>query len=48
MGLALPTLVTLCVDPFMSAVDTAYIGRLDLDLGGSEVGWRSPVTGGGG
>ncbi|CAN0432958.1 unnamed protein product, partial [Ascophyllum nodosum] len=41
MGLALPTLVTLCVDPFMSAVDTAYIGRLDLDLGGSEEGLQA-------
>lgn len=37
LKLALPALVSLCVDPLMSAVDTAYIGRLGPDLGGSEV-----------
>lgn len=37
LGLALPALVSLCVDPLMSAVDTAYIGRLGADLGGGEV-----------
>lgn len=37
LALALPALVSLCVDPLMSAVDTAYIGRLGSDLGGGEV-----------
>eukprot|EP00904_Undaria_pinnatifida_P005645 jgi/Undpi1/220/HiC_scaffold_1.g00217.m1 len=38
LALALPALVSLCVDPLMSAVDTAYIGRLGSDSGGGEVG----------
>lgn len=38
LALALPALVSLSVDPLMSAVDTAYIGRLGPDLGGGEVG----------
>lgn len=37
LALALPALVSLCVDPLMSAVDTAYIGRLGSDSGGGEV-----------
>ncbi|CAN0433420.1 unnamed protein product, partial [Laminaria digitata] len=38
LALALPALISLCVDPVMSAVDTAYIGRLGSEFGGGEVG----------
>ncbi|CAN0194362.1 unnamed protein product, partial [Pylaiella littoralis] len=39
LSLAIPALVALSVDPLMSAVDTAYIGRLSADHpGGGEVG----------
>lgn len=37
LSLAIPALVALSVDPLMSAVDTAYIGRLGADLGGGTV-----------
>lgn len=37
LSLALPALVSLCVDPLMSAIDTAYVGRLSPDRGGGEV-----------
>ena len=37
LRLALPSLISLCVDPFMSVVDTVYIGQLDPDLGGGKV-----------
>ncbi|CAM9520942.1 unnamed protein product [Scytosiphon promiscuus] len=38
LSLAVPALVALSVDPLMSAVDTAYIGRLGAGLGGGEIG----------
>eukprot|EP00903_Cladosiphon_okamuranus_P014710 g13631.t1 len=38
LSLAIPALVALSVDPLMSAVDTAYIGRLGADLGGGTIG----------
>lgn len=42
LALAIPALVALSVDPLMSAVDTAYIGRLGADLGGGTVrAWLS-------
>ena len=41
LRIALPALVSLCMDPFMSAVDTAYIGRLGFEQGGAEVGRSS-------
>lgn len=37
LSLAIPALVALSVDPLMSAVDTAYVGRLGEDLGGGTV-----------
>lgn len=37
LRLAFPALISLCVDPFMSVVDTVYIGQLDPDLGGGKV-----------
>lgn len=38
LSIAIPALVALSVDPLMSAVDTAYIGRLSADHpGGGEV-----------
>lgn len=37
LSLTLPALVSLSVDPLMSAVDTIYVGRLGEDLGGGEV-----------
>lgn len=38
LSLTLPALVSLSVDPLMSAVDTIYVGRLGEDLGGGEIG----------
>lgn len=37
LSIAVPALVALSVDPLMSAVDTAYIGRLAAEHGGGEV-----------
>lgn len=41
LSLAIPALVALSVDPLMSAVDTAYIGRLGTELGGGAVRERN-------
>ncbi|CAN0094862.1 unnamed protein product [Ectocarpus sp. 6 AP-2014] len=38
LSIAVPALVALSVDPLMSAVDTAYIGRLAAEHGGGEIG----------
>ncbi|CAM9775805.1 unnamed protein product, partial [Ectocarpus fasciculatus] len=38
LAIAVPALVALSVDPLMSAVDTAYIGRLAAENGGGEIG----------
>lgn len=43
LSLVLPALVSFCVDPLMSAIDTAYIGRLGPELGGGEVSFNPIV-----